>query len=145
MTRVLFPSCALFLALLALTASCGSGGGIPDDPRVSAVASYITAVTDRYALGGADAMYPFLEEHIKQNCTREAFVQGVSREPRPTAYRALKAVSFQDDDRYPGGTAEAKVDFITQQGDIERTWKVAQMADSTWRLVKIPGMDACPA
>ena len=132
------PLIALAALLGATAAACG-GDHIPNDPRVNEIAAFVTAAADRYSAMGNSGLFDFLEERTKMRCPRDVFVQALVGHTQGMAYRQLKSVSFNSDN-----TADVKIDFITNSGDEDVTWKLIRLPNGSWRILDVPGMEACP-
>ncbi len=141
----LFPrlaACCSVIALAALIAAgataCG-GDHIPNDPRVNDIAAFVTSAADHYSTMGNSGLFDLLEERTKTRCPRDVFVQALVGHTQSMAYRQLKSVSFNSDN-----SADVKIDFITNSGDEDVTWKLIRLSNGSWRILNVPGMEACP-
>ena len=127
-------------ALLAATAAACGGDHVPNDPRVKEIAAFVAAAADRYSSMGNEGVFDLLEERTKMRCPRDLFIQARAGHTQGMAYRDLKSVSFNSDN-----TADVKIDFITQAGDEDVTWKLIRLPNGSWRILDVPGMEACPS
>ncbi len=126
------------VALLVLTAACGSGGQQvgPDDPRAAGIAALAEMAVQGYG-GDPGGLYPYLLVTVQQKCPLPALAKALADQERPSALRKVNKVSLKDD------TAIADLDVITARGDANVEWTFTRLVNGRWTVSYVPGLEKC--
>jgi hypothetical protein len=120
-----------------LLVGCGGGDDVPEDERERQVTGIAELATAAYAAAGAEGLYDYLAEDVTATCSKESLVKALEGEPVPDGFKAVDSVEFDGDE------ARAKVVQLFGEEEREVEWTFAREGDDSWRLTKVPGLEAC--
>ena len=127
------------LAALAALTACG-GDESEKDARVLAIESLSENAVDAWAADGPASLYNILHPTIKAECSAADFESALANQPRPTAWRSTKDITFLNDEK---SAATATVVVVVDDQDTEQPWSFELESNVRWRVSDLPGLSGC--
>ncbi len=125
------------LAPLALLACGGDGSSPPDDETIGQIAGVAELATNAYASVGPEGLYEYLTPEVAQHCSKEALGEALKDQPVPDGFRRIARVKFE------GENVRATVVQLFGRDDTEVEWTFVAVAEKTWRITHVPGLERC--
>jgi hypothetical protein len=126
------------VAVLGLT-GCGDDDA-PGDARASAIGSLTEYAVDAWAESGPQALLGLVHPDDLGSCTAARLEQALSGQPKPTAWRNTRNITFPTQD-----TATATVIVVQDGNDVEQQWTFKLEQSTRWRIASFPGLSECAA